>query len=338
MTSEDKLALRVGAGMLVAIALGVAFLVVVDDCSLRRRVSVRVTMSHVGGLQEGAEVHIAGRVVGEIVSIELAHEGGVVLHTRIQRRYAHMAPINGEWFINSKGIFAERYLEIGPPADEAPWERTIRDGDVIRGVDAARMDRLTAISMRNISTIRQLTSELEPEMDELTAALDETARLLDEIQPGPGRFAQMYRTQVALIDEVEATADFWRDTGTSVDEVTGLADRSRDVIGRARTQVTSLRTRLELLDSELRRIRDQIDTDRFAQFERAFAQSREALEKIEAGLAVTEELAALVEQGQGTIGGFMHDHELRDFAKRIQRIIKRQGWDVIGHPSNRKLK
>jgi len=338
MTGEDKLALRVGAGMLVAIALITAFLLVVDDFSLRSRVAVEVELSHVGGLREGADIHIAGRVVGEIASIELANRDGVILHARIQRRYAHMAPINGDWFVNSKGIFAERYLEIGPPADGAIWQRTVRDGDRIRGVDPARLDRLRTISMRNITAMRVLTRELEPEITALTAALDETEQLLDDIEPGPGRFAQMYQTQLGFVEEVNATTEFWRNTGVSADQAANLAERSRTVMTRARGQIGVLRTRIDTLDAELQRIGGQLDGARFAQFERAFEQGRDALAKLETGLAVAEELATLVERGQGTIGGLLHDHELRDFAKRVQRIIKRQGWEIIGHPSNRKLR
>jgi ABC-type transporter Mla subunit MlaD len=338
MNAEDKLAMRVGAAMLIGIALAITFVLIVDDIGLRRRVGVRVQMSHNGGLKEGADVQIAGRIVGEIHSIELANRGGVILHTRVEKRYAHMAPVNGEWFVNSKGIFAERYLEIGPPAGEAPWDRTIEDGDEVRGVDAARLDRITAISMGNFNKMRALLDEVEPELDQLRAALDETSRLLDEIQPGPGRFAQVYATQVALVDEVGATTEFWRNTGVKTDDAKALADGSRNVMTRARGQVAALRTRIELLQSELNRIGDRLDPERFAQFERAYDEGRDALDKLEAGLAVTEEIANLVETGQGTIGGFLHDHELRDFAKRLQRIIKRQGWEVVGHPSNRDLR
>jgi ABC-type transporter Mla subunit MlaD len=338
MTSEERLAVRVGAGMMVAIALGVAWLLVIGDISLRRHVGVRVTLSHVGGLHEGAAVQTAGRVIGEIRAIELAREGGVVLHAQIEQRYASMCPTNGDWFVNSKGIFGERYLEVGPPHGDVDWARTIRDGDEITGIDPPQLDRLAAMSMRNITTMRMVTDELMPEARELGRALDDTSRILDEIEPNPGRFAQSYAAGKALVGESRESIAFWEDTGTSVDDITALADKTRATLSRAGDQIGDLRARVELVAARVDGVRDKLDPDRLANFERALAESRDVLARMEAGFAVVEEMAAIVESGQGTIGGFMNDIELRDFAKRMQRIIKRQGWEVIGHPKNRDLK
>ena len=103
-------------------------------------------------------------------------------------------------------------------------------------------------------------------------------------------------------------------------------------------QIAAIRQQLEALDEQLGRVRDRIDPERFAQFERAFERGRDVLTRLETGLALGQQLVELVDRGQGTVGGLLHDHELRDFAKRLQRIIKRQGWEVLGHPSNLKLR
>lgn len=337
MNSEEKLALRVGTAMIIGIGLAAALMLTLDDLSLRPRISVVVHMSHSGGLEEGADVQAAGTVIGEIKSIELANKGGVVLHLRVEKRYTNRCPINGDWFENSKGIFGERYLEVGPPQHGAAWERTVEDGDEIRGIDPPRIDRIAAISMSNLQTMRTLMRDLAPQWDDLTAALDESDRILEEIQPGPQRLFSSYTAGSSLIEEAKATIDFWSNTGTSTDDIRDLGGNSAKVIARARSQLGDLGDRLDRLTANIDTLRDSLDPDRLANFERALDEARELVTKSRAGLEVLEEIAAIVDAGQGTIGGFLHDHELRDFAKRLQRIIKRQSWEVLGHPSNKKL-
>ena len=346
--TEEKLATRVGAGMLLAFAAGAAFLLTVEDCSLRSRVSVTVFFSHVGGLKEGADVQVGGRTIGEIVSIELAPDGkyspqtplggdgGVVIHARIERRYASMTSVNGEWFVNSKGIFGERYLEIGPPAGGAAPGRAVEDGDEIRGVDPARLDRLAAISVQNISTMRALMRELAPEIAALGLALDEITATLEAVQPTPGAFARSYAAQLGLVDEVRTSMTFWDGTGTTVEEVGTLVARSSTVLAMARGEVAALRVRLDALVAEVDRVRTRLDPTRLARFDAAIAESRALLARTEAVLATSQQLLRIVELGQGTIGGFANDHELRDFAKAMSKIIKRQGWELLGHPDMRR--
>ena len=153
--------------------------------------------------------------------------GGAVLHLRIEERYADRCPVNGDWFENSKGIFGERYLEIGPPPDGAAWERAVADGDSIRGIDPPRLDRLAAMSVRNLTTWKMLTADLAPEWRALTAALDETDRILADIQPGPGQLLSSYSSGSALVEEAKATAAFWGDTGTSTDARAATIDQIR---------------------------------------------------------------------------------------------------------------
>ena len=46
------------------------------------------------------------------------------------------------------------------------------------------------------------------------------------------------------------------------------------------------------------------------------------------------ELMAMVDRGEGNIGGLFNDAEFSDNAKEIGKILKRQPWLMVGHPQD----
>ena len=332
---EDRLYTRVGAGVIALLLLAVAAVSALGDVSLHEKVRVKVFFSHVGGLKEGADVQVAGRVIGEIKAIEFANTGGIVAHAVIEQRYAHMAPINGDWFVNSKGIIGERYLEVGPPADGGEWARTVQDGDELQGITPPELDRLAAISLSNITTMRVLAREILPEARQLARELDNMAKILDDLQPKPGAFKRSYDAQVLLVDEAKKSGEYWGNTGVAMDNVRATQRKASALLARAGDEIGRVRARMDILEREIQRVRGAVDPARLEQFQVAIDESRRAMKKAEEGMRVAAELTQMIELGQGTIGGFAQDHEIRDAAKQMQRTIKRTGWEILGHPDMR---
>ena len=123
--SDGKLGVRVGAVTLVLLVLGVAYVVLLrGKLFLGPSVDVELYFAHVGSLKEGAPVMVAGRAVGKITAIRLvprdlagddhllADTGGAVAILRIDARRRGMVPINGEFFVSSRGLLSERYVEV----------------------------------------------------------------------------------------------------------------------------------------------------------------------------------------------------------------------------------
>jgi phospholipid/cholesterol/gamma-HCH transport system substrate-binding protein len=343
----DRRAIRVGAIMLAAIALAGVAVVLLDDVSLHPRLRVTVYMEHVGALQEGAAVQVAGREIGEVRAIQLlprsrapasaAAAGSLVaLDVRIERRRAHMAPVNGAWFVASRGVLGQRYLEIGPPPrDDARWI-AVTDGAEIRGIDPPMLDRLAAVAMQNATELRALMRELAPEWSALVAALDELDATVRAAEPRPGAYASLWASVRRLRAEAASAAAAWDATGTSAAEIAGVVDRAQAELARLEPRLGQLRDGIDQLADEIARVAARLDRDRLAQLELAVDRIRAVVARVDRVAAMATEMARLVAEGRGNLGGFLNDHELADFAKAMNRRLKRQPWELIGHPQKRR--
>jgi phospholipid/cholesterol/gamma-HCH transport system substrate-binding protein len=330
--------------MLVVIVAGAA--VVTVDCSkLRPSITVTAFYQQVGQLTEGADVQLAGRVVGQVDAIQLVPmkavrdethplhpDGGVALRLHIQKRYAGWAAPNGEYFITAKGVLGEPYVEIGPPPGGAVRERGLEDGDQVRGIDPPRMDQVLVRSFANMTAFRRLLDEITPSATALRAALDRLGDELDAMEPQPGAYGALRRSVGELGDAWGALARDWRAADVDPAALARMGRSASDVLDRARGELQSIGAALDRLTADIDRVRTRLPDDLADRLDRALTEARAAIARLETIAATGQELAARVRRGQGTIGALMNDPEFSDDAKQLGRILKREPWRVLGHP------
>ncbi|HYU15054.1 MAG TPA: MlaD family protein, partial [Candidatus Acidoferrum sp.] len=193
---DDRTSRRVG-GVVIAVLAAAAAAVLTIDCSrLRAGIHVTVYFAHIGALEEGAGVQVAGRAIGSVEAVQLvparaavdpAHPlhpaGGVAVRLRIQRRHAGWGAPNGEFFIAVKGVLGDSYLAIGPPPGGAEPARALADGDRVRGIDPPRMDQVLVKSFFDMTQFRRLLDEVAPSARELVAALEQLGQTIDAAEP-----------------------------------------------------------------------------------------------------------------------------------------------------------
>jgi ABC-type transporter Mla subunit MlaD len=343
--NDDRLTTRVGGVVVLLLGIAVALMIKVDDCHLRKGTRFEVYFEHLGALREGDQVQVAGKVIGEVKNVRLIPEGmandpehllhgsgGVAVQVRIDARYAYMVPINGAYFISSKGLFGARYIEIGAPDNGAAPERNIRDGDKVRGIDPPRMDRVLQRSYENLMSTSLFVSAVFPEAGELRKQVERMAELLKEVEPSPGSYAALASNLSALIGEARGVRDKWDRAGISADDIRRLSRRARATLSAADRAFTDLSQRFDGLRGKLRQLRAKIPKGVRKRFELALKKTDQSMAKARRIVAKLRELSAMIDRGEGNIGALANDPEFSDDAKKLGKLLKSKPWLLIGHP------
>ncbi len=348
---DDKLTRRVGGTVLVVGLLAAGLVLFMGGIHLRAGIECEVYFSHLGGLKEGADVEAVGRIIGVVQRVELVPAGrtdadhplagaeGIGVKIRIEKRYSYMAPHNGEFFITSKGILGERYLEIGAPRAERTREliapdRPLQDGDQIRGVDPARLDRVLRRSYANLVMTKIFLATLRPEGRKLRRAVDAVAQTLAELEPSPGAYRALGHALVTLRERAESVETKLKATGFELGDLRRLSDRVRANTSLTRRELDEIDTRLAALSAELERIDAAIPAGLRQRITAVADSSQASIDRLRAITETSRELFDMIERGEGNIGGILHDPEFSDNAKEIGKILKRQPWRTIGHPQD----
>ncbi|HUH03926.1 MAG TPA: MlaD family protein [Kofleriaceae bacterium] len=345
--NDERLTLRVGTGVLLLIGAATAFVLLFDGCSLRSKVDVEVYFGHMGSLEEGADVQVAGRVIGRITAVRLIPErlaadpshplhptGGVVCDVAIERRYLDMTMKNGEAFVSSKGMLGQGFLELGPPPGGAAPGEPLEDGDALRGVDPPQVDRVMMRSYQNLLASKLFLAAVAPEGKRLMAEIDALGENLRAIGaatgPEPGAIAALGDSIARLTDRVDIVRDKWEQTGVELADVRALADQARQTLDLTDAAVTELRARADALQADLDRVRAAVPPGLQQRFEQAVTKTRTSLAKLEKIQHTLRDMQAMMERGEGNIGGLTRDPEFSDFAKQIGKALKRTPWKIFG--------
>ncbi len=343
VVSDEKRQLRVGAVLLAVVAVAVVGVVLLDGVHLRSGFHVKVYFQHTGALEEGADVQVAGQVIGTVQSIALvtakdasdpSHPlyptGGVACNVRIERRFRYLTRKRGALFVSSKGIIGTAFLEQGPPDDGGDPGPPLDDGDAMRGVDPPRMDRVMMRSYQNLLISRAFLADVAPEAKRLGRALSALADTLDTVEQQPGDFAAMAQAMRELSAQLDAVQGKWDQADIRLEDLQALADKARRTMDRTNKAMDDIRAKLDELDADTVRLRAALPRAAPARFRLAIAKTRKALAKIDHIRATVDEMAAMVTRGEGNIGGLTHDPEFSDYAKKIGKILKRTPWRVLG--------
>ena len=342
---NERLTRAVGALVILLLIAAVTLALTLEGCHWRSGIHVRVYFEHTP-LFDGAEVQVAGTVIGEVENVglvpsqlaqgnhPLAGTGGVVLELWVDARYAERAAINGEYFINAKGILGQPYLEIGPPADQEESQRAIRDGDHIRGIDPPRMDRVLQRSYENLMATSLFMDAVRPAGKDLVRELRALFVTLDALQPNAASFDDLSGSLDELFAQASAVQDKFASVDVGFDDMRQLADSARRTFDLVDRRIGEVRVKLATLGGEIDRIRLAVPDGLDDRVRRVIADADAHFAKLQNTMATVRELAAMLERGEGTIGALANDPEFSDDAKKLGKYIKRHPWVVVGVPED----
>jgi ABC-type transporter Mla subunit MlaD len=333
---------RVGAAMMgVILAAGVFVVVVLPRLDFGGGVRVKVTFGHSGSLREGAPLIVAGRTAGKVESIALdasQNGGGSIVTVRVDDEYVHMVPIDGDFFISSKGVLSARYLEVGPhPGRHADPGRPVREGDVIVGIDPPSLDSALNRTWANLEKSREFLQAVDPEVAELKTSLAGLAKTIEEVEPSQGAYAKLAVELAQLWKESRELQETLESAGATPGDVRELAKRAGATIDHARAAVARVRAAADELMKDLERVRGEAAKAAPGAIERLRGALKDAdalMAKVDTLLAGARELAAIIERGEGSAIKLSRDPEFPEDAKELGKMLKRSPWRIIGHPDD----
>jgi phospholipid/cholesterol/gamma-HCH transport system substrate-binding protein len=345
---DERKATIAGGIVLVALMAGVAFAVFLSGrIHLGAHVRVRVYFDHVASLQEGAAVMVAGRKVGSVESIglvpatglpakhPLAGTGGVVAWVRISDARRDMVPVNGDFFISSRGVLGERYLEVGPPRAGAAPERPVRDGDEVTGSSPPSLDRALQRMFDNLERARTFANAVGPEASALGDQIRALSANLAELDPGAGGWGGLALRWDAALTEAKLAWATLGEAGADPAHVEAMATSIARTTAAARQALAMLRTRAQLLGAGLDRTRAQLATggEKLDQLRAALGRVDAITAQLDRVMAKVQAMAEAFARGEGSIARLANDPEFPEDAKALGKIMKRQPWRILGHMS-----
>lgn len=289
-------------------------------------VRFEVRFAHIGDLEEGADVEIAGRVVGEVESISVAGEGAVA-HVSIEERYIHLAPRNAEIFVSSKGLLSDRYLAIGPPPEGQLPAPPIAPGDPpLVGVAPVLIENVILRSIENTRRFRDLLDAMAPEARAFADAIAELEETIATTEDRPGR----YRDLTAGATRANAGAATLQERLAGAGRITDVADRAGRLAALVDRELESMDRDLAAVASDIERLRGAVPASSVVKLRLALAQTRDIAARLEAIGAKVRAAMAAIDRGEGTVGALLNDPEFINEAKELGKVLKRQPWRLIG--------
>lgn len=342
MADDDGIKIKVGALILVAVALLIGFVAVLGTFQLGDRVTITVELADSGGLLGGAPVRIAGVRAGRVEAVEFfadaaqaRTEGPRPAHVRViasvDAAMFDAVRDDSEFYVTTQGVLGEKYLEIRPGTPDATQ---LTPGAAVRGRDPARIDLIFAraetiltqieaalsgggelgvgLLIDNVTKLSgRANSYLDRNDEQLQKATDDLIATGADLRA----IASALRTSIGTGEELSATM---RDVSTVVKvfarEAGPLSRVARDALGnleRASEQVNALidtmRPPLEAVLAELPAISQS---------------ARDALRDVAA-------ISAAITAGQGLIGQVIVDDEIYADLKEMLRDLKRNPWKLV---------
>lgn len=334
MSRTRALELKVGLFIAAAAVLLIAFVVLLSSFTLGGGYTIYVDYEFSGNIQPGAPVKISGIKVGKVTDVmflggKLDETGTRRVQVRVeawlQDRAREALRQDAEFFINTRGVLGEQYLEIVPGNDhENP---PIEPGSILVGNDPPRVDLLMS---RLYDVLEAVSGVLRDERERIRTLLTSSASAVDEVN----RLLVDNRENIGeLLVSSNQLAREATDTLVRVNQ--GLGDPS--ILGKtvrdADALLVTANQSLDTLTPEARAL--LVDATRTTSLvteervERALLAADKAADAIGKAGGLIDQVDGLVtdvRQGKGTVGALLVREEIYADLREMIRDLKRNPW------------
>lgn len=344
---ETSIEVKVGALFLFSLALLVAFVLVLGDFSFSDGFTFSVEFDNAGGLKPGADVAIAGLNVGTVQELRfLKNEDAtdpnsaavaVRAKLRVDEQYADAIRINSDFFITTRGVLGEPYIEIVTrDFDASPIEKDA----VLRGVDPPRMDLIISKASELLTVLTDLLDDPEIQAKDLLANTASLMKNLDvfliESRPLLDETLTNVRDGSASAKNVLAGLDVAVEDGQSLkaimSDTRSVARNARGITSRLEKDIDPLMDDVVGAAGNLRNVSESADrlvAGNEAKLNESIAHINASTARLDQMSSDAQIVVTNVSQGKGTVGALLADREIYDDLKEMLRDIKQRPWKIV---------
>jgi len=324
-----SLELKVGALILLSVALLGGFVALLGNFSLRGGHRIYVDFDFSGNIQSGAAVKISGIKVGKIEEVRfLAGQIDPQTQRRVQVRIVawiedrvrDAVRKNAEFFVNTQGVLGEQYLEIQPGSFDQP---PLEDGAVVRGVDPPRTDLIVARLYEFLDSITSLLRDDKDVIRDFLKSGSSVVRTLDGI-------LKENQTEIGkLLVNIDNLSKEGAQLLGSIKNGVGDASQLKATLANLEALSASVRREIDPILAKAKRALDGVDKITSIDKEKV-ERTLDDLEKVskqaERIAGDAQIVMAGIRQGKGTAGALLVDQQIYDDLKEMVRDLKRNPW------------
>lgn len=344
---ETAIEIKVGALFLFSVALLVAFVLLLGDFSFGKGFTFGVEFDNAGGLKPGADVAIAGLNVGTVQELRFlknedtakpdAAAVAVRAKIRVDDQYADAIRTNSDFFITTRGVLGEPYIEIVTRDFDA---KPIEPDAVLRGVDPPRMDLIVAKASELLTVLTDLLDDPDIHAKDLLANtaslmknldlfLVENRPVLDEtlgnVRDGSASAKNVLAGLDVAVEDGQALKSIFSDTRTVARNANGITTRlEKDIDPLMDDVVATAGSARNVSESA-----DRIVTGNEAKITDTISNLKSSTAKLDRLSSDAQLVMANVSQGKGTVGALISDREIYDDLKEMLRVIKQRPWKIV---------
>ncbi len=334
---ERSIEARVGALILVAVALLAAFLLVMSGVTFQPTLTVYVSFENPGGLAAGAPVRISGVKVGHVSDLEFiggqdgrpaSSDALIRAVAKIERRYADAIHDDARWYVTAQGVLGEMFLGVDPGSRNRP---PIHDGMEVKGVSPPQLDLLLSESYELLHRAYEGLSANEQKIAETFDGLHRTLGLTGNLIEATGPKLQKAADNAeALSSDARALLAAARDRyvdGPQITRIMNNVERSSQVMNEHLAPLVSDGS--EVLADAKKITRVLATDDQLGRIARITRDASDAAAIAKATAEDAHSLVLKVKQGQGTAGALLSDEALYDDLSELVRDLKHNPWKIL---------
>jgi phospholipid/cholesterol/gamma-HCH transport system substrate-binding protein len=356
---ETAIEVKVGALVLLAIGILVAFVLILGDFSFKKGFVLYVDFDNAAGLKPGAPVRIAGIPAGSIQAVQflggefdeaLGRPVFVRATLRVDDENRESVRTDAQFTITTQGVLGEPYIEIMSVDRDAP---IVEPGHTFRGIDPPRMDMILSSAYEGIEGLRELVERLNRRgenpirIDDFINNIADLAHNIDErVVENKEEIDNIITNIDAIVAEIETEKQTLPEILRNVNSATARIDDIAEGVQRAVGDGSELRSIVRNVEevsevaareaepvlTEIRGAAEsanRILTNNEENIEVSVANVREISDDLVGAADDAREIIARVERGEGNLGRLLQDEEIFEDMREFVRELKRRPWRII---------